>query len=50
MDLSTTNKELLEIVLKGETVLCEIAEIPCYSQPGNVSEVVCSKEKRDGPD
>jgi hypothetical protein len=54
MDLS--NKKLLEIVKKGETVLCKIAEIPCYSQvvvrAGKiVSEAmlaVGSKEKRDG--
>jgi hypothetical protein len=30
MDL--LNMELLEIVKKGETLLCEIAEIPCHSQ------------------
>jgi hypothetical protein len=54
MDLSI--KELLEILKKGETVLCEIAEISCHSQAVEravkiVSETalaVCSREKRDG--
>jgi hypothetical protein len=54
MDLSI--KELLEIVKKGETMLCEIAEILWHSHEVEkagkiVSEVVlaiCSKEKRDG--
>jgi hypothetical protein len=50
MDLS--NKELLEIAKKGETVLCEKAEIPCHFQAvktvSGVALAVCSKEKRDG--
>jgi pyruvoyl-dependent arginine decarboxylase (PvlArgDC) len=50
MDLS--NKELLEILKKGEIVLCVIADIPCHTQAvktvGEAVLAVCSKEKCDG--
>jgi hypothetical protein len=50
MDLS--NKELLEIVKKGETVLCEKAEISCHFQAVKIVRgaalAFCSKVKRDG--